>query len=85
VPLDLTDVPMISRPRMFQDALRRATTELHDNPTVKHVGGKASGNSYCEGVNRQRVRILARQMAREQMRGIRGKVDDTNILEDKTR
>jgi hypothetical protein len=69
--IDLSTVPMISRNRMFHDSLRRVTAKLLENDTVKHVGGKASGNSYCAGVTRQRVRALARTMARDEMRSIR--------------
>lgn len=69
--LDLSGVRMIPRPQMFRSQLRDSMDELRANTSVYFRGGRASGNSYCGGVTRQRVRTLARKMARERMKSIR--------------
>ncbi|CAM5998734.1 unnamed protein product [Sphagnum balticum] len=67
----LTDTSNITRQRLFAAGFKTAISTLNENPTVKHKSEKASGNSYCAGVDRKRVRTLARKMARESMRSIR--------------
>jgi len=68
----IPDTSNITRQRLFAAGFKTAVATLTENPTVKHVGEKASGNSYCAGVDRKRVRTLARKMARESMRSMRG-------------
>jgi len=75
--LDLKGVKMIDRPGMYQQCLDATMQELVSNPNIKHVGPKASGQSYKDGIGRRRVRSLARTMARMEMCKIRKAVPDT--------
>jgi hypothetical protein len=69
--IDLGGVKLVDRPRMFRAIERVVTDKLLKRFWVR--GGVNQVGGYQWPANRRRIRQLARQMARDEMRTVRRK------------
>lgn len=70
MPIDLSGVKMIDRPRMYRNILAAVTEELYGKLWVVGKNAK-NGGGWNPPATRSRMRRLARMLARDEMRKVR--------------